>query len=353
VGGGFANVIASNATHNVLGGGNFNEIGPGAQSSVLVGGITNRLDDLASAVVLVGGMENFIGTNCHFSFLGGGYDNQIRGFSWAAVVAGGFSNSLYSSLFAFMGAGQYNVIEDSARAVVAGGRDNVITASPHSVIVGGAENRIEGDAEFAVIPGGQSNTVANAATHALAAGYRAKASHPGTLVWADEEEADFTSTAANQFLVRAGGGVGINTNSPQATLHVRGEAKIGPDDSAPRFAMKAVVLTTSGTVFVHPGFTNLTMTWDAFSRILTVTNTANDYVDVRMRMEEDVDNGLQRSGFCTDDITVGEWVRLTNLTAGAAGWTVTAVVEDQAGPGFKFDGVGFDDSINGLITYWY
>ena len=192
-----------------------------------------------------------------------------------------------------------------------------------------------------------------ATTHALAAGYRAKARHPGTLVWADEEEADFTSTAENQFLVRAGGGVGINTNSPQATLHVRGEAKIGPDESAPRFAMKTVVLPGSGTVFVHPGSTNLTMTWDGSSRVLTVTNTSLQYVDVRMRMEEDVDNLLQRSGFSVDNLTSGDAVRLMNTTAGAAGWTVAAVVEDQAGPGLKFDGLGYDDGISGLITYWY
>ena len=36
----------------------------------------------------------------------------------------------------------------------------------------------------------------------------------GTFAWADSAEADFQSTGPNQFLVRAAGGVGINTNAP-------------------------------------------------------------------------------------------------------------------------------------------
>jgi len=39
-------------------------------------------------------------------------------------------------------------------------------------------------------------------------------------VWADSTNADFASTAANQFLIRASNGVGIGTNSPEGLLHV-------------------------------------------------------------------------------------------------------------------------------------
>ena len=41
-----------------------------------------------------------------------------------------------------------------------------------------------------------------------------------TLVWADGNDADFTSTGNNQCLIRASGGVGIGTNSPDEQLHV-------------------------------------------------------------------------------------------------------------------------------------
>lgn len=44
-------------------------------------------------------------------------------------------------------------------------------------------------------------------SYTLAAGRRAKAIHKGTFVWADSRDADFSSAADDQFLIRAGGGV--------------------------------------------------------------------------------------------------------------------------------------------------
>ena len=57
-----------------------------------------------------------------------------------------------------------------------------------------------------------------------AMGNRAQATNDNTFVWADSQDADFTSTGTNQFLIRASGGVGINTDSPQFALHVNGDA---------------------------------------------------------------------------------------------------------------------------------
>ena len=56
----------------------------------------------------------------------------------------------------------------------------------------------------------------------LAAGRRAMANHDGTFVWADHQFADFSSTAEDQFLVRAKGGVGIGTSAPGNPLAVEG-----------------------------------------------------------------------------------------------------------------------------------
>ena len=55
-----------------------------------------------------------------------------------------------------------------------------------------------------------------------AMGTFAEAGHVGTFVWADANFVAFESTAPNQFLIRASGGVGINTNDPSDMLHVRG-----------------------------------------------------------------------------------------------------------------------------------
>lgn len=63
----------------------------------------------------------------------------------------------------------------------------------------------------ATVPGGGSNTAAG--EYSFAAGYRAKANHNGTFVWGDETTANVTSTDANQFIVRASGGVWFGTSS--------------------------------------------------------------------------------------------------------------------------------------------
>ncbi|HEY4721015.1 MAG TPA: tail fiber domain-containing protein, partial [Anaerolineae bacterium] len=77
----------------------------------------------------------------------------------------------------------------------------------YSTVGGGANNTASGFG--ATVPGGLNNIAQG--DNSFAAGDQAQANHHGTFVWADSTGATFTSTVANQFLVRAGGGVGINT----------------------------------------------------------------------------------------------------------------------------------------------
>ena len=90
-----------------------------------------------------------------------------------------------------------------------------------SAIGGGNGNTASG--AFSTVPGGWQNVADG--DYSFAAGLRAQANHDGAFVWADSIDADFASTAANQFLVRAGGGVGIGTMSPTATLDVNGSTR--------------------------------------------------------------------------------------------------------------------------------
>ena len=46
------------------------------------------------------------------------------------------------------------------------------------------------------------------------------ANYSGTFVWADADLFGFSSTAPNQFLIRASGGVGIGLNNPETPLHI-------------------------------------------------------------------------------------------------------------------------------------
>ena len=169
---------------------------------------------------------NTMAGNSVGSVIGGGVGNVVSG-SVYSVVAGGKDNQNLS-VYGAIGGGQLNVVgADADHATIVGGRQNTIGADAYSsVIVGGYNNTILPDGELAVVLGGYSN---RAVGYAYAAGIRAHALHRGSFVWADVAGSAnvFASTASNQFLIRVAGGVGINTNAPQATLDVNGSVRVG------------------------------------------------------------------------------------------------------------------------------
>ena len=225
--GGEINRLGPDSHHSVIGGGEFNTLQSNVLYAVLAGGLSNRIESDVVASFLGAGQANSVGEVCYYSFLGAGADNHIIDTSWSAVLAGGAGNEIVNAYYAFLGAGQSNAVQASQHSVLVGGRGNRLDTVDAAAIGGGAGNSVGFQANYASIPGGQSNAVGSLASHALAAGYRAKANHGGAFVWADRREADFASTGTNQFLIRAGGGVGINTNAPVQALHVNGDVQVG------------------------------------------------------------------------------------------------------------------------------
>jgi len=148
-----------------------------------------------------------------YSTSGGGGANQASGSS--STIGGGSYNTASGPTSTVSG-GSYNDASGS-HSTIGGGNYND-TGNEYSTVGGGLLNNASG--ECSTIPGGFYNAAAGYAS--LAAGCRAKANHRGTFVWADSMDADFASTGDNQFIIRAGGGVGIGTNSPGAGLHVKG-----------------------------------------------------------------------------------------------------------------------------------
>ena len=225
--GGTGNTISNQSAYSVLGGGRNNRIGALSPDNVLGGGAGNRIFDDAQGSVLAGGIANRIEDVCYYSFLGGGFGNRIIDTAWYAVLAGGESNSINNAYYSFLGGGRNNAVNQGEYGVLAGGDGNTLNFGYAGAIGGGAGNTMGANTVCSTIPGGQSNAVGNQVSHALAAGYRAKANHDGAFVWADRRQADFASTGTNQFLIRAGGGVGINTNAPIQALHVNGDVQVG------------------------------------------------------------------------------------------------------------------------------
>lgn len=147
------------------------------------------------------------------SFIGGGNSNLATG--QRAVIGGGVGNRAANS--ATVGGGETNAAQFGF-STIAGGRFNDVEAT-YGAVGGGQDNLVSG--AHGVVPGGLLNTAAGA--YSLAAGRRAKALHAGAFVWADSADADLASTAPNQFVVRASGGVGLGkVPDPAFQLDVEG-----------------------------------------------------------------------------------------------------------------------------------
>jgi hypothetical protein len=233
IGGGRSNTANNKLT--TIGGGEFN-IASGRFATV-GGGINNRARGPYS-VIAGGGDVNADSNSTQqmWATISGGRHNLALGQS--SVIGGGGGN-VASGSYVVVGGGQQNTA-DGDISTVCGGAVNVasgnwsvvsgggdmwmsggnIAAGDFSVISGGRENNAAGI--NSVIPGGRANSALGG--YSFAAGRRAKAEHAGTFVWADSTNTDFISTGANQFLIRASGGVGIGTTSPTAKLDVEGSS---------------------------------------------------------------------------------------------------------------------------------
>ncbi len=227
---------ATNAANQVfddfgtVAGGMFNAAGDGIGTlndqawATVGGGAFNQASSVFATVA--GGGSN--AANGQYAAVSGGYYNQANG--TYATVGGGFDNGA-SGPYATVSGGSVNSASGS-NAVVSGGYGN-IAIGEQSTVGGGYYNQANGT--YATVGGGYVNLATSTAAtvaggsfnrasggYSFAAGRRAKADHTGAYVWADATDADFASTANNQFLVRAAGGVGINTNAPNAALAVDG-----------------------------------------------------------------------------------------------------------------------------------
>lgn len=211
IGGGAGNTIQGGADRSTIGGGYRNSIQAGAYYSTIGGGLQNTIDIAASHSTIGGGDENSIQISTEYSTIGGGSFNTIQ------------TRAVHSTI----GGGRINTIQPDV---------------DFSTIGGGLQNTNSGS--YATVPGGDRNV---AGTNSFAAGHRAKATHIGSFVWADSTDTDFATTADQQFLIRAAGGVGIGTTSPESELHIfRGSA-----GSVTANATSLLSLENSNNAFMH------------------------------------------------------------------------------------------------------
>jgi len=223
--GGGRNSIATSQDATVAGGGG--NTASGLASTVGGGRNSNATGDDATvgggsgntasgSVSTVGGGSNNSATGSGATVSGG---SQATANGIGSTIAGGAGVTINAD-FGTIGGGLF-ILVDGERGTVSGGQGN--RASRFASVGGGEGNEATGD--HSTIPGGFSNEASAAGS--FAAGRRARAIHDGAFVWADSQDANFSSTGANQFLVRAQGGAAINSTNPAGNaLRVNGTLRV-------------------------------------------------------------------------------------------------------------------------------
>ncbi len=149
------------------------------------------------------------------SVIGGSIANVLSNGVYGATIGGGgatgFGNTVTNE-FGTIAGGVQNI--SGQQAFVGGGYINT-AGGINAVVGGGYDNNAGGTG--ATVPGGQRNVASG--LNSFAAGNGADATNNNTFVWSDGS-APFASTAANQFLILASGGVGIGTSAPGSALEV-------------------------------------------------------------------------------------------------------------------------------------
>jgi hypothetical protein len=230
------------------------------------------------------------------SSITGHFNNQATGLN--SFVSGGRSvndNPNPNSAIgdgSFVGGGNGNSAT-SRDTFVGGGRHNTASGAL-SFVGGGANNTASGLYSF--VAGGRYNSATG--YYSMAAGLHANAIHNGTFVWADDTQQAFESTENNQFLIRAGGGVGIGTNEPDSQLHVN--ALVGEDPLRAQIdGQTAFSVSSNGGVAIG-GFTILTPVNGLYVAGRTGLGTAIPERDLHIK-QSSTNNGniglqIERSG---------------------------------------------------------
>ena len=197
---------------------------------------------------------------------------------------------------------------------------NALASGNHSFTGGGFDAVASGYNSF--VAGGSQNEAGG--IRSFAAGHRAKAMHNSTFVWADSVLEDFTSTAQDQFMVRATGGVGFN-RAPSDYFVIDASRENQDDDYS---------FGTGALRVLLEGATKLRLLGNGGLGVGSSFNNSGVPADgLRVAGKTHLNGGLEVDGiiFFNDQLTAQSTVFFNGATIGAN--FVTPVIMQSLGTG--------------------
>jgi trimeric autotransporter adhesin len=268
ISGGSENRITTLAWWGTIGGGNANTVGGDLDGSglfsTIAGGWGNKASGQLSFVgggginhsgegpnnatdnwsTVSGGHNNQAGNannnlaDAEFATVGGGRDNTASG--EGSTVSGGFENTAEGEA-STVGGGSGNGAS-AFHSTIAGGSTNQARGNS-STVGGGEDNNADGalstasggisnqaDGDFSTVPGGENNNANGDYSFAAGRNTQIDEKHHGTFLFADSRDPDFNSRAANEFAVRATGGVRF-VSAIRTDGRPRAGVRLDPGDS--------------------------------------------------------------------------------------------------------------------------
>jgi hypothetical protein len=229
--------------------------------------------------VILGSSANTVGAGVVGATVGGGGSrstsgtfNNAVGSSWG-TVGGGSSNGA-GGFGAFVGGGNANNA-NGGYSVVGGGQLNLASGAA-AAVPGGVAN----------VAAGYSSFAAGSYAHVRSAADTGGSADNGTFVWSDATGSNsnqFTSSGVNQFLVRAGGGVGINTTPyiPDVELTIQSSATAASPNAdvvlLPRNSIYGFNFSVSGTAQSDAAFAIETTA--GFTKVFAIDALGNTTVN--------------------------------------------------------------------------
>jgi Chaperone of endosialidase len=203
------------------GGSSTPNVAAGAYSGVLSGQGNQACANDSGVAVGTSNVASNVG-----SFIGGGSFNVVNGGQLGGSIVGGISNTVVGA-YGVVGGGSGNNANGEYSAAIAG-IGNTVNGQAAGVLAGWS-NTAAGDfttigggkgnattADYSTIPGGYGNSANGKG--AFAAGQGAHANNQGSFVWSDEHKTPVVkSTAADQFVARASGGVIFYSSIDEST----------------------------------------------------------------------------------------------------------------------------------------